>query len=70
MIIKYGQLGLGDNENRNIPTQISNIKAKNISCGDYHTMIILSITSQFPANVHLISFTQVVQKLSWRFYKI
>ena len=29
-----GQLGLGDNQKRNIPTQIPNIKAKAVSCGD------------------------------------
>ena len=27
-------------EDRNIPTQIPNIKAKVVSCGNYHTMII------------------------------
>jgi alpha-tubulin suppressor-like RCC1 family protein len=25
---KYGQLGLGDDENRNIPTKIPNLRAK------------------------------------------
>ena len=28
-----GQLGLGDKQDRNIPTQIPNIKGKSISCG-------------------------------------
>jgi hypothetical protein len=37
---KYGQLGLGDNINRNIPIQIPNIKAKYVACGSMHTMII------------------------------
>jgi alpha-tubulin suppressor-like RCC1 family protein len=37
---EYGQLGLGDNQNRIIPTLLGNIKAKSISCGDSHTMII------------------------------
>ena len=37
----YGQLGLGDGEDRNIPTQIpSDIKAKQIACGGQHSMII------------------------------
>ena len=35
----FGQLGLGDNQYRLIPTQIPNIKAKSVSCS-YHTMII------------------------------
>jgi len=35
-----GQLGLGDNTNRNTPTQIPNIKATQISCGDDFSMII------------------------------
>ena len=36
----YGQLGLGDNLNRDIPIRILNMKAKFISCGYYHTMMI------------------------------
>jgi len=39
----FGQLGLGDNgldTDRNIPTQIPNIKAKQIACGEQHSMII------------------------------
>jgi len=35
----YGQLGLGDNVTRNTPTQIPGIKAKQIDCGNYHSMI-------------------------------
>ena len=35
-----GQLGLGDEENRNTPTQIQNVKAKQIACGHHHSMII------------------------------
>lgn len=35
-----GQLGLGDNQNRQVLTQISNIKAQQVSCGYYHTVII------------------------------
>ncbi len=38
-----GQLGLGDNgygTNRNIPTKINNIKAKFVSCGENHTVLI------------------------------
>jgi len=36
-----GQLGLGDNKKRNIPTKIQfDIKAKQIDCGEYHSMII------------------------------
>ena len=37
---KYGQLGLGDNIDRNIPTKIPNIYAKSVSCGTDHTVII------------------------------
>lgn len=35
-----GQLGLGDNEHRNIPIQIPNLKAKQIAAGANHTLII------------------------------
>jgi alpha-tubulin suppressor-like RCC1 family protein len=35
-----GELGLGDNENRNVPTLIPNIKAKSVSCGVYDTLIL------------------------------
>jgi alpha-tubulin suppressor-like RCC1 family protein len=37
---RYGQLGLGLTNNRNIPTKLDDIKAKSISCGENHTMII------------------------------
>lgn len=38
---KYGQLGLGDNRDRSIPTQIPNIKAKQLATGmAHHSMII------------------------------
>ena len=36
----FGELGLGDNERRNVYTQIPNLKAKAVSCGDYQTLII------------------------------
>lgn len=36
----FGELGLGDNENRNIPTQTPNLKAKQISAGTAHTVLI------------------------------
>ena len=39
---KFGQLGLGDIQNRNIPTQIPNLKAKQVSCG-YKTMAIIDM---------------------------
>ena len=35
----YGQLGLGDNINRNVPIQISE-KIRFIACSEYHTVII------------------------------
>ncbi len=37
---KYGQLGLGDNKNRNVPTQMLNQKAKQVSVGGESTAII------------------------------
>ena len=36
----FGQLGLGDNTNRNVPTKINGIKAKYVSCGENHTLLI------------------------------
>ena len=39
----YGQLGIGDNNNRNIPTLLNlpnNEKPLSISCGDNHTICI------------------------------
>jgi len=36
----YGQLVLGDNEDRNTPTCIPNIKAKQIVAGYHHTVVI------------------------------
>jgi alpha-tubulin suppressor-like RCC1 family protein len=36
----YGQLGLGDTQDRNIPTMIQNLKAQSISCGQEHTILI------------------------------
>ena len=30
---EYGQLGLGDNQDRNIPTQIFKYQSKIVSCG-------------------------------------
>ncbi len=35
-----GQLGLGDNVNMNEPTKINNIKAKSVSCGGNHIVLI------------------------------
>lgn len=35
---KFGQLGLGDNQDRNKPTSLA-IQGKFVSCGGYHTMI-------------------------------
>ena len=35
-----GQLGLGDNINRNTPTKIPSFLAKSVSCGSNHTVII------------------------------
>lgn len=37
---KFGQLGLGDNENRNTPEKISKFKATDVACGWHHTMFI------------------------------
>jgi E3 ubiquitin-protein ligase HERC4 len=37
----YGQLGLNDKNNRNIPTELkffSGKKIKQIQCGEYHSM--------------------------------
>ena len=40
MIIHDGQLGLGHNENINIPTLLMNDESiKNIICGNQHTII-------------------------------
>jgi alpha-tubulin suppressor-like RCC1 family protein len=36
----YGQLGFGDFQNRHIPTQIPNTKAKQVSVGKEHTVLI------------------------------
>ena len=35
-----GQLGLGDTNNRDITTKIPNMKAKSVSCGNNHTILI------------------------------
>jgi alpha-tubulin suppressor-like RCC1 family protein len=37
---QFGKLGLGDNQNRNIPTQILNFKVKQQAAGANHTVII------------------------------
>ncbi|XP_015897159.2 ultraviolet-B receptor UVR8 isoform X1 [Ziziphus jujuba] len=38
---KYGQLGLGDSVDRNIPSQVSvSGKPKNVACGWWHTLIL------------------------------
>ena len=40
---EYGQLGLGNNVNKNIPTIIPNLNnVKQISCGTYHTIFLLN----------------------------
>lgn len=36
----HGQLGLKDNINRDIPEKVSNIKIKQISTGNMHTIMI------------------------------
>jgi alpha-tubulin suppressor-like RCC1 family protein len=36
----FGQLGLGDNQNRNVPTLIPNIKAKQVAAGENHSLIL------------------------------
>ncbi|MFL8619916.1 hypothetical protein Q3390_20375, partial [Clostridioides difficile] len=36
----YGQLGLGDNTQRNILTKVDIDNVKKIACGSYHTFII------------------------------
>ena len=36
----YGQLGLGDNNNRNIFTQVTTNDVKSVYCGDSHTFIL------------------------------
>jgi hypothetical protein len=36
----YGQLGLGDQNNRNAPVQIPNIKAKSVACESQHSILI------------------------------
>ena len=44
--IIVGRLGLGDNvKNRNIPTKINDIKAKSVSCGVNHTVLITGISN-------------------------
>ena len=37
---EYGQLGLGDSEDRNIPIQIPNFKAEKISARRNHTIML------------------------------
>ncbi|KAF3449091.1 hypothetical protein FNV43_RR09815 [Rhamnella rubrinervis] len=38
---KYGQLGLGDSVDRNIPSQVSiNVMPKNVACGWWHTLLL------------------------------
>src|SRR5581483_4675746 len=36
----FGQLGLGDRFNRNVPTKIPGLKATHIAGGYYHTVVI------------------------------
>ena len=40
---RYGQLGLGDQENRSRPEQIIGLKVKVISAGGYHTVVIATL---------------------------
>jgi len=56
-------LGLGHNEDMNIPTPVQNIKAQSVSCGYNHTMLISSV-SQFGDNVRLIPFNEAALKLN------
>ena len=37
---QWGQLGLGDNQDKNTPTLLTQIKAKSVDCGKNHTIII------------------------------
>ena len=40
---KYGQLGMDDDKNRNIPTLVENLldyNFKKVSCGSYHTALL------------------------------
>ncbi len=40
---EYGQLGLGDTINRNVPTLIPNLNnVKEISAGSFYSMVLLS----------------------------
>lgn len=36
----HGELGLGDNRKRNVPTRIPDLKAKQIVAGFAHTLVI------------------------------
>lgn len=59
-----GQLGLGDTQDRHVPTQIPNINAQSVSCGYKHTIIVIYPYHQFESNVHLISFEEAARKLN------
>ena len=37
---KYGQLGLGNIQNKNVLTQITNFKGKQVSCGQQYMIVI------------------------------
>ena len=37
---KHDQLGLGDNVDRNIPTLLPNVRAKRVTAGIHHSVII------------------------------
>ena len=55
-----GQLGLGDNADRFKPTQIPNLKAKTLACGNAHTVVI----SNSGANEILVDFDEVHRMLN------
>ena len=63
----FGQLGLGDNQDRNVPTFLSlnrqKIKARTVACGGSHTLLIKSPGSEFGDNVLLISFNEAALRL-------
>jgi len=60
----YGQLGLGDHgngTNRNKPTQIPDVKATQISCGEYHSILINYLFITFDEIIILFSNKQITK---------
>jgi hypothetical protein len=57
------RLGTGDHDDRNIPTEIPNIKAQSISCGYTYAIVTLAPT-QFGPNVRIIPYLEVIDKLN------